>query len=115
MRELRVFYPINPFRKPRYGAVIMTNTIVLSVLFAATLLPMAWAHYRVSAYRAATRVLIRTLLLGVGAAFGAVVAFIYTQAQGLDQVLIFLSAVGLVHVPAAVIMQLKHLRGIPRA
>jgi hypothetical protein len=47
----------------------------------------------------------------LGLAFGWVMAFVYTESQGLEQVLIFISSFGIAHVPAAFILQLKHWRG----
>tara|TARA_R100001039_G_scaffold29928_1_gene21598 strand:+ start:450 stop:698 length:249 start_codon:yes stop_codon:yes gene_type:complete len=77
-------------------------------------LAAAWAHYRLSSHTAKTRRLARLALVVIGGAFAWVMAFVYTGAQGLAQVLIFISAFGLVHVPAACVLQLKHWRGIPR-
>jgi hypothetical protein len=47
----------------------------------------------------------------LGIAFGWVMAFVYTENQGLEQALIFITSFGMAHVPAAFILQLKHWRG----
>lgn len=93
----------------------MANIILLFVLAVMTLLAMAWAHYRLNVYRLGTRLLIRTVLLTVGVVLGIVVAFVYTSASGMERLLIFFNSLGVVHVPAAVILQLKHLRRSSRS
>jgi drug/metabolite transporter superfamily protein YnfA len=90
----------------------MANTIWLFILTALTLLAAAWAHYRLTAHSPNTRWITSAILLITGAAFGWVMAFVYPRASNLETALIFLSAFGLVHVPAAFIMQLKHMKHV---
>lgn len=92
----------------------MFNLMLLIILTIFMLLAAAWAHYRLTRHRAKTRFPVRLVLIAVGGAFAWVMTFVYTDAQGLPQVLIFISAFGLVHLPAACVLQLKHWRGIPR-
>jgi len=90
----------------------MANIIWLLVLTTLTLLAAAWAHYRLNEHSPNTRWMTRAILLTIGAAFGWVMAFSFTQGSNLETVLIFLSAFGLVHVPAAFILQIKHLKRV---
>ncbi|WP_177166582.1 hypothetical protein [Nitrosomonas sp. Nm51] len=46
-----------------------------------------------------------------GFVFGWVMAFTYTENQDLKKILIFISSFGMVHAPAAFVLQLKHWRG----
>ncbi len=92
----------------------MLNTILLLILCILSLFAVVWAHYRLNTHAASTRLVTRSVLIVVAAAFGWVMAFVYTASQGLTQVLIFLSAFGIVHLPAACVLQLKHWRGAPR-
>lgn len=93
----------------------MANIIWLFILTALTLLAAAWAHYRLNEHSSDTRWISRAILLITGAAFGWVMAFVYTRASNLETALIFLSAFGLVHVPAAFILQIKHLKRVDQA
>lgn len=92
----------------------MLNIILLLILGIFSLLAVALAHYRLNDHVSGTRLLTRSVLILTGAAFGWVMAFVYTSARGLEQLLVFISAFGLVHLPAACVLQLKHWRGIPR-
>lgn len=92
----------------------MWNIISLVLLCVLALAAAGWAHYRISQHAASTRLLTRSVLIVMGLAFGWVMAFVYTESQGLAQWLTFISAFGLVHLPAACVLQLKHWRGIPR-
>jgi hypothetical protein len=90
----------------------MANIIWLLILTTFTLLAAAWAHYRLNEHAPNTRWITRSILLITGAAFGWVMAFVYAEASGLETALIFLSSLGLVHVPAAFILQIKHLKRV---
>ena len=86
----------------------MSNTIWLLILCIPALLAVFWVHYRLRTHQSGTRWTTGGILLGIGLLFGWVMAFIYTPSQGTTQLLVFLSSFGLVHVPAAFILQLKH-------
>lgn len=92
----------------------MANIVALILLCLFSSLATGWAHYRLNSHPVSTRLLIRSVLIGIGAAFAWVMTFVYSESQGLTQALIFISAFGLVHLPAAWVLQLKHWRGIPR-
>jgi hypothetical protein len=92
----------------------MSDIIGLLVLCLFALATVAWAHLRLSSHSKGTRLLVRTVLIVIAAAFGWTMAFVYTDGRGLIQLLIFISAFGFVHLPAACVLQLKHWRGIPR-
>lgn len=85
--------------------------IGLMLLCAALVGIAALAHLRLAAYTTNTRWLARAVLLGTGLAFGWVMAAVYTEAVGLEQILVFVSAAAVVHVPAAFVLQFKHWRG----
>lgn len=92
----------------------MLAILLLLVLCIFSSFAAAWAHYRLNSHARGTRLLVRSVLIVMGAVFGWVMAVYYTDSRGLAQVLIFISAFGLVHLPAACVLQLKHWRGIPR-
>lgn len=92
----------------------MIDILLLFILCIFALSAAAWAHFRLSSHARGTRLLVGAVLIVMGAAFGWVMAFVYTDSHGLAQVLVFVSAFGLVHLPAACVLQLKHWRGIPR-
>lgn len=92
----------------------MMNIVALILLCIFSLLATGWAHYRLNSHAVNTRLLLRSVLIGIGAAFAWVMTFVYGESQGLEQLLVFVSAFGLVHLPAACVLQLKHWRGIPR-
>ena len=89
------------------------TTLWLLLLTAVTLTAAGYAQYR-TPYHTRTHKdawIARLLLIGVGLAFGFVVATVYTATEGVDQVLAFLSGFGAVHVPPAVILFIKRRRG----
>lgn len=76
-----------------------------------TLAAATYAQYRL-AFHTTTQAHLwftRLLLLGLGIAFGWVTSQRY-PVQGVTEVLVFLSAFGVVHVPAAVILFIKRQR-----
>lgn len=85
--------------------------IGLALLCATLLAIAALAHLRLAAYTGSTRWLARTVLLSTGLLFGWVMAVAYTDTDGPEQILVFLSAAAVVHVPAAFVLQFKHWRG----
>ena len=85
-----------------------TFLLLLSCLL--TLSAAIWAHTLIRSHAASTRQITHSALAFVGFAFGWVMAFVYTESTGIQQSLIFLSSFGVVHIPAAVILQLKQLR-----
>jgi hypothetical protein len=87
------------------------NTLFLFLLCLPALFAAVWAHLRLNTHSSGTRLITRGFLIVIGLAFGWVMAFLYTESQGLEQVLIFVGSFGLVHVPAAFILQLKRWRG----
>jgi hypothetical protein len=87
------------------------NTLFLFLLCLPALFAAVWAHHRLNAHSPGTRLITRGVLIVVGIAFSWVMAFLYTESQGVEQALIFIGSFGLVHVPAAFILQLKHWRG----
>ncbi|MCK8515606.1 hypothetical protein M0534_04595 [Methylonatrum kenyense] len=70
---------------------------------------MAYAHLRLPFHTPDRRHLrvARIVLLATGAGFGWIMARIYGLATELNPVLIFISGVALVHVPAACVLFLK--------
>lgn len=97
------------------GSVKPMNTVFMAIICLLTLAAAGWAHLRIRSHAAATRMISHTVLIVTGLAFGWVVAFVYTAGVYTDdgrllQMLVFLSAFGVVHVPAAVILQLKRVR-----
>lgn len=86
-------------------------TLFLFLLCLPTLFAAVWAHHRINTHSSGTRWVTRVFLIILGIAFGWVMAFVYTKSQGLEQILIFISSFGIAHVPAAFVLQLKHLRG----
>ena len=86
----------------------------LLILTAVTLSACAFAHLRIREHAGSTRHLVRLTLIVVGADFGSVMTLVYTDSDSLlERLLIFLSAFGTVHIPAAFILQIKHVRGSP--
>lgn len=88
------------------------DTLFLLMLTAATLAAAIYAQYRLPFHTATlTHAWItRLVLIVTGVAFGWAVTLYYMQATGINAVLVFLSALGLVHVPAAFILFLKRER-----
>jgi hypothetical protein len=91
------------------------NILFMAIICLVTLAAAGWAHLRIRSHTPATRFISHSVLIVTGLAFGWVVAFVYTadtytQDNALLKLLVFLSAFGVVHVPAAVILQLKRVR-----
>lgn len=86
--------------------------ILLIVATAIVLTAAGYAQHQVSRYtKGAGRILlIRSILIITGIAFGAVMAKFYF-AETVPALLVFLGGFGLVHVPAAVILFIKRERG----
>lgn len=87
--------------------------IVLAILLAlAMLMAAGYVHKKIPQFtRGRARVmLVRALLIAVGAAFGAMAAL--QTHSGLWQAIAFATGFGLVHVPAAVILFVKSKRGV---
>ena len=85
------------------------------ILIALVLLAAAgYAQYRTPYHTKTARDALwaRLLLWVVGIAFGFVLATVYTSADGLEMVLMFLIGFGAVHVPAAFILFSKRRRGV---
>ena len=78
----------------------------------ATLAAAVWAHLLIRSHAATTRLVSHAVLITTGLAFAWVITFVYTAGaySGFQQMLVFLSAFGVVHIPAAVILQLKRVR-----
>lgn len=87
------------------------QSAALFLLTVLTLIAAAYTHYRLPFHSAGTKQLwlTRLLLIAVGLAFGWVVSRRY-QAGGIAEAAIFLSAFGVVHVPAAFILFIKRRR-----
>lgn len=85
----------------------MQNFLLL-LLTGATLAAAAYAHYRIPYHTTnpRNRWFVHLLLILVGVAFGWVNSQIFAL-TGLQNALIFLSAFGVVHVPAAGILFIK--------
>lgn len=81
----------------------------------ATLIAAAYVHRRIPAFTNSRNKVIftRLILIVVGTAFGAVSSQYVTGT--LQQLLIFIGAFGMVHVPAAVILMVKAKRGERRS
>lgn len=84
------------------AALFLITLVTLSVAF--------WAHWYISQRPVSTRLITHGALLLIGLGFGYVMAFQYTAAAGLQKLLIFLSAFGVVHIPTAAILFLKKIR-----
>lgn len=80
-----------------------------------TLFCAAYAHIRLPLYCATARQLwlARSALVLIGIGFGWAMLRFYGQIEPSSPTLIFLSAFGLVHVPAAAILFLKRVRDRP--
>ncbi len=96
----------------------MLNIIFLVVLCLITLPAVFWAHHRLEGWPAGTRWITRGIITAVGLGFAFTMVFVYAPAQEIDgvadRILILFSAYGLAHVPPAVVLQLKHWRGLDR-
>lgn len=90
-------------------------TVAFAVIVATLMLAIAgYAQYRIPFHTAASRVaLARGVLALIGVAFG------YTMAAnvgaGVPAPLVFVAGFGVVHVPAAIILLVKHLQGAGRS
>lgn len=86
---------------------LMTGAFAIMALAAA-----AYAHYLLPAHttKGAQRWFTHLLLVLVGLAFGWAVATVYYRVEGGLQVLVFVHAFGVVHVPAAFILFIKQRR-----
>lgn len=88
------------------------QTFTMLVLIALTLAATVYAHWRLP-FHTPNNAQLRTtrlILLGTGVGFGWIMARIYAVTTDLHPVLIFISAVCLVHVPAAAILFIKSHR-----
>jgi hypothetical protein len=86
--------------------VLVSLTLATALLLCAA----GYAQYRIPRFTAPGRVMLtRAILISTGIAFG-IAAIIYSG-DSLPAPLVFLSAFGLVHVPAAFILLLKRLHG----
>jgi len=85
---------------------------LLIVLTAATIFAVAYAHRQLPFHSSSLTTLwiSRAMLILIGAGFAWVMSTKYLQMEGFAQVLVFVSAFGLAHVPAAIILFLKRLR-----
>ncbi len=85
---------------------------ILILLTALTLAAAFYAHAQLPTQTRSTASLwFSRLILGlIGIGFGWVMSAFYYPSEGLIRLLVFLSAFGLVHVPAAAILYLKKLR-----
>ena len=86
------------------------TTALLFLITLLTLSAAAWAHINIRHHALSTRLLIHSILVLIGLAFGYVMAFQYTDGTGLPRVLTFLSSFGVVHIPAAFILFIKNVR-----
>jgi multisubunit Na+/H+ antiporter MnhB subunit len=87
-------------------------TLGLFLLCIPTVAAAVWAHYRLSLHPAGVRWKTVIVLITIGIGFGLAMGRAYAGQGGLAQVLVFISSFGLVHVPAAFILQMKHIRGL---
>ena len=90
----------------------MANAMVMILLLVVSLSAAAYAHYRLP-YQTPTRTqlwITRVLLLGVGLGFGWAMSGVYLEVEGAEATVVFLSAFGVAHVPAAIILFLKKIR-----
>lgn len=83
--------------------------ITVFLLTVATLAAAAYAHYRVPFHTSSQRDrwFVHVLLVAIGITFGWVSSQRY-PVSGLLEVLVFLSSFGVVHIPAAGILFIKH-------
>lgn len=86
----------------------------LLLLCIPTVAAAVWAHYRLSMHPPGVRWKAGVVLITIGTGFGLSMGRAYAEQGGWAQVLIFISSFGLVHVPAAFILQMKHMRGLDR-
>lgn len=88
----------------RYASMIL----ILAITISATV----YAHYRLP-FHTPNRTQLwatRLLLIAIGMAFGWAMSDVYTDVQEGAAVLVFLSAFGVVHIPAAIILWIKRKR-----
>jgi hypothetical protein len=87
-------------------------TAWMVLLAAAVLVAAVYAHLQIPRYTAGTAKIARAILIVVGVALGAVSSAIYAEeADTTLSLLAFVIGFGVVHVPAAFILLLKHMRG----
>ena len=88
------------------------ENLALLALCVLTLAAMGYVHHRLPYHTPDTRQLriARAVLLVTGAAFGWLMARIYGALTDLNPILIFLTSMGIVHVPAAAILFIKRQR-----
>lgn len=82
------------------------------VLLAILLFAAAYAQYRLP-YQTPNSTQLwttRLLLIGVGLGFGWAMSQVYLEVEGAEAVIVFLSAFGVAHLPAAIILFLKKIR-----
>jgi L-aminopeptidase/D-esterase-like protein len=84
----------------------------LFLLCIPTLAAAVWTHYRLSMHPPGVRWKTAAVLTTIGIGFGLSMARAYVEQAGIAQVLVFISSFGVVHVPAAFILQMKHIRGL---
>lgn len=90
-------------------------TVAFAVIVATVLLAIAgYAHYRIPFHTAASRV---ALTRGLLALIGVVLGFTMTAnaGAGVPAPLVFIAGFGVVHIPAAIILLVKHLQGAGRS
>ncbi|MCH8543584.1 MAG: hypothetical protein LAT61_08440 [Alcanivorax sp.] len=87
------------------------QTLLLSIFTLVTLGAVIFAHRALPARVATAQqvLLVRAVLVSVGVLFGAIMTWRYGQLGDLSPWLVFFSAFGVTHVPAAVILWLKGL------
>jgi len=99
----------------RQCAVLAVNLLLLTLLAAVNVLAAGYAHRQIPRFTAGTRRVLftRLVLFGVGIALGYVAA---REMNGtLPALLAFLIGFGAVHLPAAVILFVKHARGAAKS
>ena len=90
----------------------MQTLLILTAL--AGVAAVFYSHLRLRYHSARQRWATRLILIGVGTAFGAVMGYLFsdagplaTEGMGLPWLLVFVSAFGVTHIPAACILFLK--------
>ncbi len=88
------------------------DTLLLVIIMVISVAAAIYAHWRLPFHTPNARQLrtARIVLVSTGLAFGWVAARVYGMATDLNVVLVFIAAVGLIHIPAAGVLFLKGFR-----
>jgi predicted Na+-dependent transporter len=88
------------------------DTLLLIIVMIVSLAAAFYTHWRLPYHTPNARQLriARIVLISTGLAFGWIAARVYGMATELNVVLVFIAALGLIHVPAAGVLFIKSFR-----